>query len=131
MGKALAVLQKCADANESAIGAIHSDGIGNKMIFGPVLAWGRMTVSLVPVEHESTVAALFDQKAVDLNFLAPLTDNPDACGLHGNPAGSRKTIFRRVDGVAFSLAGEKRNEEVVRLLPRDIEVIAKQEIARA
>ncbi len=112
--KGFAGLNRGDDANDSTVGAVGSDRVGDHVKLGDVFVGNAAAVSLIPIDDELLALAVADEIFADLEaFAVDVLDVDVLLGVEG-PAGAGQTVLRRVHGLPGALGGEVPNEEADR-----------------
>src|ERR1700684_4351734 len=108
----LAGQQRSGEARQCAVAAVHLEGIGDQVKFGPVLAGDTAIVRPEPVKNKLAGVPFCDEIAVGGKGCVPRHGQYNGLVFDWRPAGSGQAVLRRVDGVAGSLATKKNDEKV-------------------
>src|ERR1017187_1121282 len=108
----LAREERRSHAHQRAVAAVHLDGIGDQVVFGPVFTGNPPAMGPVPVQDELAAISLGDDIPVGWKWRLPRNRKRDAAGFDGGPSRSGKAVLRRVHCVSSTLAGEVGDEQI-------------------
>src|SRR5258707_861177 len=129
--EAFPILQNRDNAHKRAIRAIHPDRIGHQIELRPVFTRCRPPMRLVPVKHESSVEALFEDIPIHRGGRLGRALNNEMRRFDRFPTGTRKAILGRMNGVTRTLSRKEPNEKIDVIVLLRTQVVTKQELTRA